>query len=107
MKHGQIAEYRDAQDFSKVTTLDRAVNGRREYFLKHHGIGFECAGSMARWNGHECWSVTFLDSGATHGRRFLKPGEAQDLFDRWTGRADAVNAQIIKDEIRADFRVQS
>ena len=106
MKHGQIAEYRDAPSdkFSKVTTLDSAVNGRREYSLKHHTPGFECAGSMARWSGHEMWSVTFYMDGATHGRRFLNKGEAQDLFDKWTRRDVIKDAQIVRDEIRREIR---
>lgn len=104
MRHGQIAEYRDAPSaqFSKVTILDKASNERREYVLSHHTPGFELAGSMARWNDHEVWSVTFESDGATHGRRFLNKGEAQDLFDKWTGRDVLINAQIVRDEIRQE-----
>jgi hypothetical protein len=104
MKHGQIAEYRDAPhaQFSKVTVLDTGTNDRRDYRLSHHAPGFELAGSMARWNGHEVWSVLFEQGGATHGRRFLNKGEAQDLFDKWTGRDIEINAQIVRDEIRND-----
>ena len=101
MKHGQIVECSAARELSNVTIIDRCINGRREYFLKHHGIGFEPAGSMARWSAHEMWSVTFYDGGATNGRRFLNLGEAQDLFDKWSGRDVEINAQIIRDEIRA------
>lgn len=88
MKHGQIVEYANAPSaqFSKVTKLDSAVNDRREYFLKHHTAGFELAGSMARWNANEVWSVTFEMGGATNGRRFLNKAEAQDLFNKWSGR---------------------
>jgi hypothetical protein len=104
MKHGQIAEYRDApsDQFSKVTTLDSGINEMREFFLKHHTPGFELAGSMARWNDYEMWSVTFEMGGATNGRRFLKKGEAQDLFDKWTGRDVQIEAQIVRDEIRKE-----
>lgn len=84
--HGQIVEYgtyTDA-DRSTVTRIDSAVFDRREYVLKHHTPGFECAGSCARYNGNEVWSVTFQSAGATHGRRFLKESDARDLFAKWT-----------------------
>ena len=106
MTHGQIAEYRDApsDQFSKITVIDTATNGRREYSLKRHSVGFECAGSMARWQGYEVFSVTFESDGSTHGRRFINQAEAQDLFDKWTGRDVEINAQIVRDEIRQECR---
>ena len=89
--HGQIAEYgtMSADQFSKVTRLDSRVHGRHDYRLQHHTPGFECAGSMARYNGHEVWSVTFEAQGAIHGRRFLNEQEARNLFEVWTTREAA------------------
>ena len=86
MNHGQMVEYGNTKqlgEFSKVTKLNSAVVGRREYTLNHHTPGFECAGSMARWNNNEVWSVLFEMDGATHGRRFLKKEDAEELFKKW------------------------
>lgn len=85
MEHGQIAEYGQVkhEDFSKVEVLDTKINGRREYRFSHHSAGWECAGSMVRFNAHEVWSVLFEADGATHGRRFLKESEARELFNKW------------------------
>ena len=88
--HGQIVEYGTvtSDQFSKVTKLETGINGRREYTLNHHTPGFECAGSMARYNGREVWSVQFYMDGATHGRRFLAEADARALFQKWTNPAE-------------------
>jgi len=85
MKHGQIAEYAEISkdQLSKVNTLETAVNGTREFRLTHHSRGWECAGSMARWNDLEMYGVLFEMAGATNGRKFLKQDEAKALFDKW------------------------
>jgi len=95
MKHGQIAEYGSVKsdEFSKITTLETGTNKRREYRLAHHTPGWESAGSMARWNNNEVWSVTFEMGGAINGRRFLSFDEAQNLFDIWTGKNDILDEQ--------------
>lgn len=88
MEHGAIVEYRDTkpEQFSKVTRLDSAVVGRREYRLSHHSDGFEPAGSCARYSAREAWSVLFEANNATHGRRFKTLAEAQSLFNDWKTR---------------------
>lgn len=85
MKHGQIVEYGSfpSSELSKRTTLETRKNGRNTFELCHHAVGFECAGSMARFQGHEVWSVRFEQGGAEHGRRFLTLEEAQALFNKW------------------------
>ena len=91
MKHGQIAEYGQvkSEDFSKVTMLDHFTMVREgcmlDYRLSHHTVGWELAGSVARFNGHVVWSASFhMDGPTIHGRRFPTEKDARDLFLKWT-----------------------
>jgi len=92
MNHGQIAEYGQlkTEQFSKVTCLEKRISGRTEFTLNHHGIGFETAGSCARFNAHENWSVLYYASnGSRCGAHFKTLSEAQQRFALWTQEAAA------------------
>lgn len=85
MKHGQMVYYGtfDSSELSRRTVLETRKSGHTEYELGFHTVGYECAGSMARWSDHECYSVLFEMGGATHGRRFFTLEEAQAMLNKW------------------------
>jgi len=85
MEHGQIVEYGtfDKSELSRVTVLETRTSDIRAYALCHHSTGFELAGSMARYNGREAWSVRFEQGCSTHGRRFATLEEARAMLDKW------------------------
>jgi hypothetical protein len=78
---GQIAEYRQGMQMSRVTILAECGG----YQLVSATAGYEPAGSMARWtNGY--YGVWFHVDGARNGRRMLDATEARELFEAWVQR---------------------
>ncbi len=82
-----IKEYRDLTDADRsvVTVLStrNVVNDysqTREWILRHHTAGFECAGSCAR-STPEKWSVTSVSNGSTFGNSFLNESDARTVFN--------------------------
>lgn len=103
-EHNQIVEY------GAVTRkqISRAVEVEPEQYgvtFKRIGIGFECAGSMARFQGKEVFAVNFYINGATHGKRFLIENEAEArayharLVAHEKERAERIAAMIAAQEI--------
>ncbi len=82
-----IKEYRDLTDADRsvVTVLAtrNVVNDysqTREWILRHHTAGFECAGSCAR-STVEKWTVTSFSNGSRFGNSFLNESDACEVFN--------------------------
>jgi hypothetical protein len=89
----RLCEYRDvdARLIGIVTTLARgeAVNChgiRKPMALQSVTRGYQCAGSVLRWQDRPIWRVrVWQNDGTTTGLAFKTEAEARAQYDAWSG----------------------